>query len=116
MMFITYTTIHQYLCTQLERALHEKKTSYDKTREQYDSFKANTDKQAQELQKTSELLQTLTTGITAEEGHENGYMEQLQGMKHYICLINTKTIMQLPKMLPWKHLRQRNKQSSRLPI
>ncbi|CDH59686.1 condensin subunit [Lichtheimia corymbifera JMRC:FSU:9682] len=67
---------------ELERALHEKKASYEKTSEQYESFKASTDKKTEELQKTSELLQTLTTGITAEEGRENGYMEQLQAAKN----------------------------------
>lgn len=33
------------------------------------------------MQNTSELIQTLTTGITADEGHENGYREQLQGKR-----------------------------------
>lgn len=28
-----------------------------------------------------ELIQTLSTGLAAEEGHENGYMEQLQRVK-----------------------------------
>lgn len=31
------------------------------------------------MQKTSELVQALTTGVSAQEGQENGYMEQLQG-------------------------------------
>ena len=32
-----------------------------------------------QVKKQEELLQTLTTGISASEGHENGYMDQLQG-------------------------------------
>ncbi|KAI9478463.1 MAG: hypothetical protein EXX96DRAFT_248991 [Benjaminiella poitrasii] len=34
------------------------------------------------MKSTDELIQTLTTGISTEEGHENGYMEQLQQSKN----------------------------------
>lgn len=63
----------------MEQALFEKKGSYEKIRDQYESFKKAYDEKTKEMQKTSELVQALTTGISAEEGHESGYMEQLQG-------------------------------------
>lgn len=63
----------------MEQGLYEKKESYQKIFSQYEAFKKSYDEKSNEMEKTSELLQTLTTGITAEEGHENGYMEQLQG-------------------------------------
>lgn len=66
----------------MERALFEKKGSYEKIKEQYESFKKFYDEKANDMQRTSELVQALTTGISAEEGHESGYMEQLQGEVH----------------------------------
>jgi structural maintenance of chromosome 2 len=44
-------------------------------------FKKDYDEKTNEMKSTDELIQTLTTGISAEEGHENGYMEQLQQSK-----------------------------------
>ena len=63
---------------EMERNLAEKDNSYSKINHQYETFKKEHDQKMDELQKKSELLQTLTTGISAEEGHESGYMEQLQ--------------------------------------
>lgn len=44
-------------------------------------MKEEFDRKTKEMQKTSELLQALTTGVSAQEGQENGYLEQLQGKK-----------------------------------
>ncbi|KAI8086313.1 uncharacterized protein BX664DRAFT_335502 [Halteromyces radiatus] len=66
---------------ELTQALAEKKTTFDLVKTQYEDFKLSYDQKSNELQRTSELLQTLTTGITSEEGHENGYREQLQASK-----------------------------------
>lgn len=62
----------------MEQTLNEKRATYNKINEEYTVFKKTYDDKTEEMEKTSELLQTLTTGISAEEGHENGYMEQLQ--------------------------------------
>ncbi|KAI9026644.1 hypothetical protein CLU79DRAFT_58207 [Phycomyces nitens] len=67
---------------EMERALVEKKESYAKIYQEYENYKKLHDDKTNEMQKTSELIQTLTTGISAEEGHENGYLEQLQGCKN----------------------------------
>jgi hypothetical protein len=42
-------------------------------------LKEEFDRKTKEMHKTSELVQALTTGVSAQDGQENGYMEQLQG-------------------------------------
>ncbi|KAL0094637.1 RecF/RecN/SMC [Phycomyces blakesleeanus] len=67
---------------EMELALGEKKESYARIYQEYENYKKLHDDKTHEMQKTSELIQTLTTGISAEEGHENGYLEQLQECKN----------------------------------
>jgi structural maintenance of chromosome 2 len=62
--------------------LGDKKESYEKINKEYELFKKDYDEKTEEMRSTDELIQTLTTGISAEEGHENGYMEQLQQAKN----------------------------------
>ncbi|KAI9316303.1 RecF/RecN/SMC [Dichotomocladium elegans] len=88
---------------ELERNLHEKQSSYDKIHSQYDAFKEGYDEKTNEMQRMSELLQTLTTGIAAEEGHENGYMEQLQAAKNAASEAST---MEERSKLKIAHLRR----------
>lgn len=38
------------------------------------------DQKTKDLQKLEELLQTLSVGLAASEGQDNGYMDQLRGM------------------------------------
>jgi len=45
-----------------------------------EQIKLNHKEEVKKTQKLEELLQTLTTGMAAKEGHENGYMEQLTGI------------------------------------
>jgi structural maintenance of chromosome 2 len=66
----------------MESNLREKKESYNNVNKEYASFKVTYDEKTEEMNTTSELIQTLTTGVSAEEGHENGYMEQLQKSKN----------------------------------
>jgi structural maintenance of chromosome 2 len=40
----------------------------------------------EDVKSTEELLQTLTTGMCAQEGHESGYVKQLQGIFCYLTL------------------------------
>ncbi|KAI9302946.1 RecF/RecN/SMC [Cunninghamella echinulata] len=66
----------------LAQTLNSKKESHQKVNIEYEQFKTSFDEKTKEMQNTSELIQTLTTGITADEGHENGYREQLQASKY----------------------------------
>lgn len=62
-----------------EIAQAERKAQYDQLNSQYEPIKEEFDRKTKEMHKTSELVQALTTGVSAQEGQENGYMEQLQG-------------------------------------
>lgn len=67
---------------ELEVQTIEKNQIYQKIQKQYDSAKADLDKQTEELEKNEELLQTLQTGVTSREGQENGYQGQLQDARN----------------------------------
>ncbi|CAJ0904125.1 11006_t:CDS:10 [Entrophospora sp. SA101] len=47
----------------------------------YEEAKKIHDQKNKQVCKSEELLQTLSTGVSAQEGQENGYMEQLQEVK-----------------------------------
>ncbi|KAL1922238.1 uncharacterized protein VTP21DRAFT_9777 [Calcarisporiella thermophila] len=63
---------------EMEQALKEKKKQFTVQQQKYNSLKSTHDQKAADLRKSEELLQTLTTGVSGKEGHESGYMEQLQ--------------------------------------
>ncbi|KAI9488964.1 RecF/RecN/SMC [Zychaea mexicana] len=92
---------------EMERNLAEKDDSYDKINQQYESYKKTHDEKVEELHKKSELLQTLTTGISAEEGHESGYMEQLQSAKN---AVNEASTMEEQSNLKIAHLKKELKE------
>ena len=87
----------------MERNLSEKEESSRKIHAQYESVKKSYDEKNQELQKKSELLQALTTGVSAEEGHESGYMEQLQAAKN---AVNEASTMEEQAKLKVAHLKK----------
>ncbi|CAG8737531.1 1526_t:CDS:10, partial [Cetraspora pellucida] len=60
----------------------EKKKNYERLQAQFDQIKKTHDEKSENVRKAEELLQTLSTGVSAQEGHENGYMEQLQEAKN----------------------------------
>ena len=62
----------------------KKKSEYEKLQNKFEQIKKSHDAKQEQVRKEEDLLQTLTTGLSAEEGHENGYMEQLQG--NYLVL------------------------------
>ncbi|KAF9408145.1 Structural maintenance of chromosomes protein 2 [Podila epigama] len=64
-----------------DKLLGEKKKEYEKLRATYNDLKLKHDEQEEQVRMNEELIQTLSTGLAAEEGHENGYMEQLQRAK-----------------------------------
>ncbi|KAI8577991.1 hypothetical protein K450DRAFT_249399 [Umbelopsis ramanniana AG] len=65
-----------------EQTQAERKTQYMTLNNQFEPMKEEFDRKTKEMQKTSELLQALTTGVSAQEGQENGYLEQLQDAKN----------------------------------
>ncbi|CAG8530149.1 10347_t:CDS:10 [Diversispora eburnea] len=64
--------------TELEENLKQKNEGYQKSTAQFENMKKIHYEKSEQLRKAEELLQTLSTGVSAQEGHENGYMEQLQ--------------------------------------
>jgi structural maintenance of chromosome 2 len=64
----------------LEKAAVAKQTEFEKVQTTYQKLRGEFDGQQNEATKKEELLQTLSTGIAAKEGQDNGYMDQLQGM------------------------------------
>jgi structural maintenance of chromosome 2 len=63
----------------LEKTYAAKKSEFEKVQTMYQKLRAEFDEQQNEATKKEELLQTLSTGIAAREGQDNGYMDQLQG-------------------------------------
>ncbi|KAF9427715.1 Structural maintenance of chromosomes protein 2 [Entomortierella beljakovae] len=66
---------------EIEKNLQEKKLEFQKLQLTYNDLKQKHDSQQEQVRMNEELIQTLSTGLAAEEGHENGYMEQLQRVK-----------------------------------
>jgi len=63
----------------VEKAISKKKGEFDNEAKKLEQIKLTHQEEVKKTQKLEELLQTLTTGMAAKEGHENGYMEQLRG-------------------------------------
>ncbi|KAG0259679.1 Structural maintenance of chromosomes protein 2 [Mortierella polycephala] len=64
-----------------EKNLIEKRTEFQNLQVTYNDLKKKHDEQQKQVRMDEELIQTLSTGLAAEEGHENGYMEQIQRVK-----------------------------------
>ncbi|KAF9304322.1 Structural maintenance of chromosomes protein 2 [Mortierella antarctica] len=64
-----------------DKLLNEKRKECQKLQVTYSDLKLKHDEQTEQVRMNEELIQTLSTGLAAEEGHENGYMEQLQRVK-----------------------------------
>ncbi|CAG8741299.1 5686_t:CDS:2, partial [Acaulospora morrowiae] len=67
---------------EIEENLRLKNEESKKLVAQFESIKKAYDEKKEQVRKAEELLQTLSTGVSAQEGHENGYMEQLQEAKN----------------------------------
>jgi structural maintenance of chromosome 2 len=67
---------------ELEAQVQQKSKIYEKLQAQYDTAKADMDKQTAEVEQKEELLQTLQTGVASREGQENGYQGQLQDARN----------------------------------
>lgn len=73
---------------ELEKASAAKKNEFEKVQMAYQKLRADFDEQSNEATKKEELLQTLSTGIAAKEGQDNGYMDQLQGIFAFSATID----------------------------
>ncbi|KAI8063508.1 RecF/RecN/SMC [Gongronella butleri] len=77
----TYDSLSMSL-NETNRVVTEKRLIYEEIKQDYDQFKQIHDGKTKEMHRTAELLQSLTTGITAEEGQESGYHERFQSFKN----------------------------------
>lgn len=79
----------QKLVENLEAQVQTKSSLYEKLQKEYDGAKAGLDKQAAEVERKEELLQTLQTGVASREGQENGYQGQLQDARNRVSAAAT---------------------------
>ncbi|KAG0322604.1 Structural maintenance of chromosomes protein 2 [Linnemannia gamsii] len=84
-----------------EKSMQEKRAEFEKLKVTYNDLKRKYDQQQEQVRMNEELIQTLSTGLAAEEGHENGYMEQLQRVK---ATVAHETTMVEQSKLKLKHL------------
>lgn len=59
---------------------------YEKRNSEFKQTKEEYERKVKELQKSEELLETLTVGLAGSEGHDNGYMDQLKGISKFLIL------------------------------
>ncbi|KAF6224815.1 hypothetical protein HO133_010009 [Letharia lupina] len=98
---------YQKSVKELEAQLKEKSKLYEKLQSQYDSAKADLDKQTAEVETKEELLQTLQTGVASKEGQESGYQGQLQDARNRVSATATE---QEQARLKISHLEKRIKE------
>ncbi|KAG9296374.1 hypothetical protein G9A89_014966 [Geosiphon pyriformis] len=65
-----------------EEVLKQKSSEHEVLEATFIEFKKMYEEKSDQVRKSEELLQTLSTGVSDEEGHENGYMEQIQAAKN----------------------------------
>lgn len=97
----------QKLVKDLQAQVKEKSKLYEQLQSQYDSAKADLDKQTAEVESKEELLQTLQTGVASKEGQESGYQGQLQDAKNRVSATVTE---QEQARLKITHLEKRIKE------
>ncbi|KAF9580847.1 Structural maintenance of chromosomes protein 2 [Lunasporangiospora selenospora] len=85
-----------------ELALEKKRNERTTLQATFNDLKKHHDGQRERVRMNEELVQTLSTGLAAEEGHENGYMEQLQRVKTSAAQAAT---MAVQAKLKLKHLK-----------
>ncbi|TPX71866.1 hypothetical protein SpCBS45565_g00860 [Spizellomyces sp. 'palustris'] len=61
-----------------EQSLLDGKAKYEKLTADYESTMKEHEEKADSIRKLEDLIQTLSTGLAAKEGQENGYQTQLQ--------------------------------------
>ncbi len=99
----------QNMVKELQAQAKEKIQIYQKMQSQYNTAKADLDKQTEELERNEELLQTLQTGVTSREGQESGYQGQLQDARNRASAATT---AQEQAKLKTAHLEKRLKEDA----
>jgi hypothetical protein len=69
---------------ELDSWMKESRAKYEKRNSEFKQTKEEHESKVKQLQKSEELLETLSVGLAGSEGQDNGYMDQLKG----IYLIN----------------------------
>ena len=65
--------------TELEKNISNVRQAYEKRTSDFCQTKEQYEEKVKDLQRSEELLETLTVGLSGSEGQDNGYMEQLKG-------------------------------------
>ncbi|KAF9095480.1 Structural maintenance of chromosomes protein 2 [Mortierella sp. AD031] len=84
-----------------EKSMHEKRAECERLQVTYNELKRKYDDQQEQVRTNEELIQALSTGVSTKEGHENGYMEQLQRVKATVAQETTQVEQSKLKL---KHL------------
>ena len=92
---------------ELESALQARSKVYEKLQAEYETAKADYDKQCKDVEQKEELLQTLQTGVASKEGQESGYQGQLQDARNRASAASTE---QEQAKLKISHLEKRIKE------
>lgn len=66
---------------ELETTLSQKQKELQDIQSRYEAAKSDYDRQCQDFEQKEELLQTLQTGVSSQEGQQTGYQGQLQDAK-----------------------------------
>jgi structural maintenance of chromosome 2 len=66
--------------------LLQKSEEHKRLEIQFEEMKRDNHEKNKEVRETEELLFTLSIGVSAQGGHKNGYMEQLQGIITFLPL------------------------------
>ncbi|OZJ01733.1 hypothetical protein BZG36_05299 [Bifiguratus adelaidae] len=77
------------LAQDIRRHLTEKQQQFLMESESFKQVKQGYDEKVEEVRRMEQLLQSLTTGVAAEEGHESGYLEQIQDAKNKLTQAST---------------------------
>ncbi|KAI9671028.1 MAG: Structural maintenance of chromosomes protein 2 [Alyxoria varia] len=92
---------------ELENQLQEKISQYGEAKKKFDTANEKVQKEAEEVDKKEELLQTLQTGVASKEGTESGYQGQLQEARQRMTSSSTE---QEQGKLKISHLEKRIKE------
>ena len=73
----------------LNATLVKKQKEFQKIQSKYEAAKADYDRQCEDVEQKEELLQTLQTGVSSQEGSQSGYQGQLQEARNSASTAST---------------------------
>jgi chromosome segregation ATPase len=65
---------------ELDSNMKKSMAKYEKRNSEFRQTKEEYEQKVKQLQKSEELLETLSVGLAGSEGQDNGYMDQLKGI------------------------------------